>query len=42
MFKKQRGKKWQLIGGPLAVGEGSSHGTTGTMVNAALPVRGKR
>jgi len=34
---KQRGKIWQLIGGPLTPGV-PSHGTTGTMDNPALAV----
>jgi len=34
-MSKQRGKKWQLVQGPLG-GGGPSHGTTGTMVNPAL------
>ena len=32
----QRVKIWQLVGGPLA--GGSSHGTTGTIVNSALDI----
>ena len=36
---KQRGKNWQLVVGPLAAGA-PSHGTTGTMVNPALPTGG--
>jgi len=36
-MSKQRGKIWQLIGGPGGGGRGS-HGTTGTLVNRALVI----